>query len=162
MAERRNFDVFNETGPLEENLLAALVGKLAPYDPVDVLAAIAGLQLLPENADHALRLEAFAHAAAALDGESGSYHISLHRLRQLANTDPLGGEGLALREAPCDNALTEAFTYHGGMFIVFPGHVDEVSFHLRHLALAVSANPSAYPHSDFVAQAEPLLRAVLI
>ncbi len=132
-----DLEAIDEAGRLEAGILDVLVEKLSPYDPVDVLAAVGGLQLLPENADRAVRLEAFAHAAASLEDEADKPRISLHRLRQFANTEPLGGEGVAAQEDPCDNALTEAFTYHGGMYIVFPGHVDESTFHLRHLAQAL-------------------------
>jgi hypothetical protein len=156
-----NFEAIDEAGRLKTGILESLVEKLAPYDPADVLAAVGGLQLLPENADRAVRLEAFAHAAAALENEANKHHISLHRLRQFANNEPLGGAGVAVQEDPCDNAVTEAFTFHGGMYIVFPGQTDEVTFHLRHLAAAVSADPDAYPVSDFVTRTEQLLKAVL-
>jgi hypothetical protein len=39
---------------------AALVGAVAGRDPIDVLAAIAALQLLPQNANALFRLEAAA------------------------------------------------------------------------------------------------------
>src|SRR5438445_9437989 len=105
-----NFEAIDGAGRLKAGILESLVEKLFPYDPADVLAAVGGLQLLPENADRAVRLEAFAHAAATLEGQSGKPRISLNRLRQLANTEPLGREGVAEQEDPSDNALTEAFT----------------------------------------------------
>jgi hypothetical protein len=157
-----NVESVHEAGGLKAGILESLVQKLAPYDPADILAAVGGLQLLPENADRAVRLEAFAHAAAALENEANKSHISLHRLRQFANSEPLGGVGVAVHEDPCDNAVTEAFTYHDGMYIVFPGQTDEVTFHLRHLAAAVSADPDAYPVPDFVVAAAQLLKAVLV
>lgn len=131
-------DTMDETGYLDAGILESLAEKLLPYDAADLLAAIGGLQLLPENADRAVRLEAFAHTAASLDYERDKPSISLHRLRQFANTEPLGKGLIAAQEDPCDNALTEAFTYHGGTFIVFPGIVDESTFILRHLAPAPS------------------------
>lgn len=157
-----DYEAIDESGRLEAGILAALVEKLTPFDPADVLAAIGGLQLLPENADHIVRLEAFAHAAAALGDEAGQHPISRNRLRQLANTEPLGGKGIAQHEDPCDNALTEAFTYHGGMYTVFPGQVDEATFQLRHLAAAVFANPDAYPTPEFADQADKVLLAILV
>jgi len=156
-----DFEAIDEAGRLEAGILNVLVEKLSPYDPADMLAAVGGLQLLPENTDRAVRLEAFAHAAASLGDEANKPHISLHRLRQFANTEPLGGEGVARQEDPSDNALTEAFTYHGGMYVVFPGNLDESTFHLRHLAAAVSEDPTAYPAPDFVARANRLLATIL-
>lgn len=156
-----HFEAIDEAGRLKAGILESLVEKLAPYDPSDLLATVGGLQLLPENADQAVRLEAFAHAAAALENAANKSCISLHQLRQFANSDPLGGMGVAMQEDPCDNAVTEAFTYHGGMYIVFPGQTDEVTFHLRHLAAAISADPGAYPVPKFVARAAQLLKAAL-
>lgn len=156
-----DFEAIDEAGRLDAGILMGLAEKLSPYDPADVLGAVAGLQLLPENADRAVRLEAFAHAAASLDDEPDKPHMTLHRLRQIANAEPLGQGVIASQEDPCDNALTEAFTYHGGMFIVFPGPVDESTFILRHLAIAVFSRPDTYPKPDFVAKAHALLSAVL-
>src|SRR6266699_3808248 len=156
-----DIEAFDETPQLDAGILRTLAEKLHPYDPADVLAAIAGLQLLPENADRAVRLEAFAHVAASLDYEPDKPLISLHRLKQIANSEQLGKGFIAAQEDPCDNALTEAFTYHGGTFIVFPGSVDESTFILRHLALAILSHADAYPQ-DFVNTVDMLLAAVLV
>jgi hypothetical protein len=156
-----DFEAFDETPQLDAGILQTLAEKLHPYDPADLLAAIAGLQLLPENADRAVRLEAFAHIAASLDYEPDKPLISLHRLRQVANSEPLGKGFIAAQEDPCDNALTEAFTYHGGTFIVFPGIVDESTYILRHLILAILSHADAYPQ-DFVNTVDMLISAVLV
>jgi hypothetical protein len=155
------FEAIDENGHLDAGTLQALAEKLLPYDPADLLAAIAGLQLLPKNADRAVRLEAFAHVAASLDYEPDKPHISLHKLKQIANSEPLGKGFIAAQEDPCDNALTEAFTYHGGTFIVFPGIVDESTFILRHLARAIHSHIDAYPEG-FVNMVDMLLTAVLL
>lgn len=156
-----DIEAFDETPQLDAGILQTLAEKLHPYDPGDVLAAIAGLQLLPENADRAVRLEAFAHVAASLDYEPDKPLISLHRLKQIANSEQLGKGFIAAQEDPCDNALTEAFTYHGGTFIVFPGIVDESTYILRHLILAILSNVDAYPQ-DFVNTVDMLISAVLV
>lgn len=156
-----DFEGIDESGHLDAGILQTLAEKLLPYDSADLLAAIAGLQLLPENADRAVRLEAFAHVAASLDDESDKPRISLHKLKQIANSEPLGKGFIAAQEDPCDNALTEAFTYHGGTFIVFPGIVDESTFILRHLARAIHSHADAYPQ-DFVSMVDILLTAVLV
>jgi hypothetical protein len=156
-----DFEAIDETPQLDAGILQTLAEKLHPYDPADLLAAIAGLQLLPENADRAVRLEAFAHVAASLDYEPDKPLISLHRLKQIANSEPLGKGVIAAQEDPCDNALTEVFTYHGGTFIVFPGIIDESTFILRHLALAILSHADAYPQ-DFVNTVDMLLAAVLV
>ncbi len=158
-----DFEAIDEAGRLDAGILLELAEQLSPYNSGDLLAAVAALQLLPENADRAVRLEAFAHASASLNDEPGKPRISLHRLRQIANTEPLGHEGaIASQEDPCDNALTEAFTFHGGMFIVFPGNIDESTFILHHLATALFLHPDPFPNPDFVNKAGALLSAVLV
>jgi len=157
-----DFEAIDEAGRLSAGILLELVERLSPYDPADLLADVAALQLLPENADRAIRLEAFAHAAASLDKESSKPSISLHRLKQITNAEPLGQGAVASHEDPCDNAFTEAFTFHGGMFIVFPGHVDDSTFILRHLSTALFLYPEPFSNSDFVSKAYALLAAVLV
>jgi hypothetical protein len=52
---------------------------IAPFDPADLIAIADGLQLLPENAERIVRLEALAHA-----GRICSYrHLNLNN--QFAN-----------------------------------------------------------------------------
>jgi len=47
------------------NPLAEVIGAISAYDSTDVVAAAGALQLLPENAEHIVRLEALAHASAS-------------------------------------------------------------------------------------------------
>jgi len=150
----------DESEGLQSGILTGLVERLSPYDPADLLASVAALQLLPENADRAVRLEAFAHAVASLPDEPDKPHISLSRLRQFANSEPLG-VSVAAHEDPCDNAFTEAFTFHGGMYVVFPGIVDESTFALRYLAEALFLHHDPFPNPDYIRDAYVLLLAVL-
>jgi len=46
------------------NDLAALDAAVSGFDRIDLLSAVAGLQLLPENAERIVRLEALAHRVA--------------------------------------------------------------------------------------------------
>jgi hypothetical protein len=48
------------------NDLAALDAAISGFDRVDLLSAVAGLQLLPKNAERVVRLEALAHRIACL------------------------------------------------------------------------------------------------
>lgn len=64
-------------GGLQLGILTELAERLSPYDPADLLASVAALQLLPENADRTVRLEAFAHTIASLPDEPDKPHISL-------------------------------------------------------------------------------------
>src|SRR6266487_4859425 len=112
----------------DPEILSPVVRVLSPYDPWDILATIAGLQLLPENADRTIRLEALAHAAASLETDPAKPRISLPRLRQIADSDPLGRGAIASQEDPFNAPFTEAFMFHGSSFMVFPGIAAHSTF----------------------------------
>lgn len=139
--------------------LSPLVSLLAPYDPIDLLSAVAGLQLMPENADRTIRLEVLAHVVASLSTRRDKPAISVGRLRTVCNSVPL--ESLASLEDPFDNPFTEAFTFHGGSFIVFPGIVENPTFVLRQLAKALFLYKEQFPSPGFLGQARMLISAVL-
>lgn len=139
--------------------LATLAAALSVYAPANLLTAIGGLQLMPENANRAYRLETLAHVVASLPDERGKPTISTARLKAITNTGLLAG--LASKEDPCDNAFTEAFSFYGGSFIVFPGIVENSTFVLRHLADALFRNTELVENAFFVSQARALISAVL-
>ncbi len=142
--------------------LVQFAEKLAPYDPVDLLAAVGGLQLLPENAHRAIRLEVFAHVVASLeDQQPNRPHASRNRLSQWCTTGVLGQGWVAAQEDPFDNPFLEAFPFHGGNFLVFPGIADESTFVLHLLCEALFAEPDAFSDPLFVGEARELLSAVL-
>lgn len=88
---REGSDVCMPEDQFEPAQLVQFAEKLAPYDPVDLLAAAGGLQLLPANAHRAVRLEVLAHIAASLqDDEANRPRASAHRLDQWCNTGILG------------------------------------------------------------------------
>ncbi len=145
----------------DPEILSPVVRVLSPYDPWDILATIAGLQLLPENADRTIRLEALAHAAASLETDPAKPRISLPRLRQIADSDPLGRGAIASQEDPFNAPFTEAFMFHGSSFMVFPGIAEDSTFILRHLTDALFLSPDPFPDKRFLGKARALLTAVL-
>src|SRR6266566_2604481 len=125
--------------------LVQFAEQLAPYDPVDLLAAAGGLQLLPANAHRAIRLEVLAHIAASLsDDEANRPRASAHLLDQWCNTGVLGQGWVAAQEDPFDNPFLEALPYYNGNFLVFPGIADESTFVLHLLCKALFADPDAF------------------
>ena len=64
-------------------------------------------------------------------------------------------------EDPFNNPFTEAFTFHGGSYIVFPGIAEEPTFILRHFAEAIFLKPEAFPSQQFQTEAHDILLAVL-
>jgi hypothetical protein len=117
------------------NWLEKIVQSLQPYDPIDLVTSVAALQLLPQNAERALRLEALANAVSTLPRGQGKPAIPITRLRRFCNGQHLAD--VSSQEDPGEQAFTEAFTFIGGSYVVFPGIVDDATFTLRHLAQAI-------------------------
>ena len=120
----KNFDYLSET-----------IEIIKPYDPIDMLAKIALLQLYPENASQSIRIEALAHAINCIPYLPGKPKVSRHKLFRILNEPPLGKGDIQSQEDPASNAFTEAFTFFGGSYIVFPGQISMPYFLARSLFL---------------------------
>jgi hypothetical protein len=129
-------------------ILNPIIELIKPYDPIDLLAKVGALQLFPENADHILRLEALAYAVNCLKYELNKPAISRRRLDLICNKPPLGDGYIQSQEDPTPNAFTEAITFFGGSFIVFPGQVMDHTFILQNLNRAILLDDGfrAYRH----------------
>jgi hypothetical protein len=153
----------NPSGSSPEKVLADIYQQFLEYDPLDLLAKIAALQLCPENADHVMRLDALSHIAACLHPEPNKKRISRHRLNRICNFEPLGNSYIKLSEDPCDVPFTEAFTFFGGSYIVFPGIAQDVVFALKHLAAATFLLPEfKKQNKPFMDEIYNLILSILI
>lgn len=122
--------------PQEEtvnNPLNIVRDQIAAFDPVDLLATAAALQLVPQNADCLIRLEAFALASASLHHTPGRHTISIPRVRKLLNSPPLSDE-IARAEDPLPNPFVEEIPFFGGSYRVFPGLTNGAAYVMRALA----------------------------
>ncbi|HII07744.1 MAG TPA: hypothetical protein HA349_10655 [Methanotrichaceae archaeon] len=140
-------------------LLSDLVDDLSAYNPEDMLLAVAGLQLMPENADRTLRLEAVAHAAASLPEDNKKPNVSLSKIKNILNTKipPF----LTHAEDPFENPFTEELSFIGGSYVVFPGAAVESTFVMRHLLKAVFFSQE-FSNPNFITKVRDLISAVLI
>lgn len=111
-----------------------LAGSLACYDLVDLLEIVGGLQLVPQNASRATRLEALAHTVASLPIKPGP-RISAGKLRQICEGPELSA--LAYAEDPSDNVFAEEFPFFGGSYIVMTGIAEGGEFILSNLCKAL-------------------------
>ncbi len=141
--------------------LRDLAGILSQYDVVDLLASAAALQLVPENADRAIRFEALSHVIAAVPYKEGKPQISRHKLANICNTPPLGKGFIESQEDPSEQAFAEAFTFIGGSYTVFPGIAADATFILKHLNRAIFLAPDPFPNRDFVQAAHDANLAIL-
>ncbi len=146
-----------------EKVLVDIYQQFLEYDPLDLLSRIAALQLYPENADHIMRLDALSHIAACLHPEPNKTRISRHRINRICNFEPLGNSYIKSSEDPCDVPFTEAFTFFGGSYIVFPGIAQDVVFALKHLAAAIFLLPEfKKQNKPFVDEIYNLILPILI
>ena len=134
---------------MEKHWLSELVGAMSRYDAADVLSKIGGLLILPENASRIGRLEAAAHAAAAVEPVPGRPRIRAPALRSLLNNSVVSNEWFVMQEDPLGGWLTESVTYTGGPSIVFPGIVSNATFILRHVLKAITLHKEPFSSAAF-------------
>jgi len=139
--------------------LAEIAALLRPYDPLNLLAAVAGLQLLPENASQTLRLEALGHVAASLKFEPNKPSITESKLRTILNASGFSASILPL-EDPIQTPFTEAVSFISGSFLVLPGLDKEITFVLRSLLKSLFLHKVPLPR-EFLDFARSTCAAVL-
>lgn len=142
-------------------MLEEICQEIAPFDKLDLLAKIAALQLMPENTERAIRLEAIANAITSQTPASNQPDISSNRVRQLCNSQTIAQGPIGLAEDPCDNMFTEAFTFEGGSYVVFPGILEEPTFILRNLAKALFLTQQPLSNRELKYRIKALFIAVL-
>jgi len=141
-------------------MLNELFSKLQYYNTEDLLSTAGALQLLSQNAERIIRLEAFAFVVACLPLDYKSPLISINRLKSILNTDS-DLSTLSIQEDPCDNLLTEEFTFFGGSYTVFPGIVENPMFILKNLSKAIFLYPRLNIDKEFKKRARYIFEATL-
>lgn len=145
-----------------DSQIRLVVERIRPYDVADLLACVGALQLMPENAACANRLDALAQAAISLRRGSGKPNIDPDSLDAVCNEPPLGEGLIPASEDPFGNPFTEAFTFVGGSYTVLPGIVEEPAYVLEHLARAMFLDLRPFSSSTFVDRAFPVLKGLLL
>ena len=140
------------------NDLAALDAAIAGFDRIDLLSGVAGLQLLPENAERVVRLEALAHRITS--GQSNrSRRIAPHSLRDLCNSPALGT--IAHAEDPFDSVFCEEVSFHGGSYRVLPGVNEHATFILKRILESLFFHRDEFPDKEYVRMASRLISGTL-
>lgn len=94
------------------NSLSELLTAISSFESADLVATAGGLQLLPENAERIVRLEALAHASASIEIRGSTNKISAPRLRALLNNVLYRNFGAA--EDPPPDCVVEEIPFFGG------------------------------------------------
>ena len=140
------------------NDLAALDAAVSGFDRIDLLSAVAGLQLLPENAERIVRLEALAHRVAC--GQfNRSRKVAPHSLRELCNSPALGM--IAHAEDPFDSVFCEEMSFHGGSYRVLPGINEHATFILKRILESLFFHRDNFPDREYVRMATRLIHVTL-
>jgi hypothetical protein len=140
------------------NGLTRFLQAVSPYDAETLAAALAGLTVLPENADSQLRLESMIDAVASRL-TSSTLVMTAHRLRSLC-TGRLSYELVAPLEDPAEFPVTETLVFGGHAYTVFTGQGEDVAFVCERLfsAIADLADDHAEPE---IVDATGLIRLAL-
>src|SRR5579872_1896149 len=121
------------------NPLSDVLTEISPFDSEDLATTAGGLQLLPENAERIVRLEALAHASASIASPGSSKKISAPRLRNLLNNMLYRMFGAA--EDPPPDCIVEEIPFFGGSYRIFPGAGESFPFIIRNLIGAIFLSP---------------------
>jgi len=146
---------------MSTKVISNLTRALSNYDAMDILAKIGGLCLLPDNASHAIRLEALTHAAACNKVFVSKPQVSLSNFSHIVQKHLGKHTEIARLEDPCENMFTEAFTFYGGSYIVFPSIMESPSFILRNICKGLFLAKSKSSNSTMLKRARLLITAVL-
>lgn len=131
--------------PLHE--LDLLKEEFKKYNPSELIPMISGLQILPENQSHTIRLEMAIQIACSLQNE-GELSIDPIHLRDILNKYlPTDGD-IGILEDPPESLFTENIVVYGGNYVVYPG-VTEETYILSALLESIHLNESDFP-IDFV------------
>lgn len=138
--------------------IPSLEAAISEFDCADLLSAVAGLQLLPVNAERIVRLEALAHIVAS--GKSKrTRKVAPHTLAALCNCEAL--QEIAHGEDPFDGVFCEEVLFHGGSYKVLPGITEHATFVLKRIMETIFFHQDDFPDASFVSAATQLIHGTL-
>jgi hypothetical protein len=146
---------------MNDLLFQRVVHATSGFDALDLLTAVAALQIMPANISRTVRLEVLAHAVATHTVHADRAKASLDNLRSLCNEEPLASFEIVRSEDPPEWHFVEPMAWRGSSFLVFPGIADDSVFSFRHVARALNVPPEFHPHPAFISDATRLIGAVL-
>lgn len=124
------------------SVLEELIHRVSGFDAMGLLSANAALQLVPENAHKSLRLEAVAHAAAALEPDTNGSNVRDGVLRDLLNSHLLEESEIARLEDPPEGCFTHDIPFFNGPYRILPWNMESSHFNLTHLLRSVFLGPT--------------------
>ncbi len=111
---------------------------LYPFDRYDLLRSLAALQLVPENADHWVRLAHLTFHAINGSG-NGKKRVSRSQLERILNRRM--DDHVRMMEDPTEGLFTQAIAGPEGTYLVLPGPTHSPADDLDIIIKAVLSNP---------------------
>lgn len=136
--------------------LADLQRRLSAYEAADLVACAGALQLVPQNAECAIRVEVLAHVMASIQQETGKPRIRRSTLNRLANGGALASPNLKALQDPVENLFVEEAFFIGGGYRVLPGISEEATYIQRHLSQAICLRSDGILGPGYVDQVKRL------
>lgn len=148
--------------PSIRETVVTLSRRLRSYEPLDLIATVAALQIMPENAERSFRLQVLATAAFCRSADQSRHlAVDLPVLARIVQAPELTDPDATQREHPYPGLFTECVTCANQAFIVFPGPVDDATFVLRRVIDVLFSHPLSRADSAFVIEARALVQMVL-
>ncbi|MDX6710875.1 MAG: hypothetical protein QOH96_1891 [Blastocatellia bacterium] len=146
---------------VDDNPFKAIAEALCRFDTTDLLAAVSGLQLMPQNADRYVRLEALTHITAATAPQPDKPRVNSETLALISNSWPFDQSGVATAEDPFENLFTESFTFYEGAHTVFPGITENPAYILKQLSIGLFRHPEGFSPYQLKRDASSLIQGIL-
>ncbi len=146
---------------MDEQPFKAVAKALSRFETTDLLAAVGGLQLMPQNSDRYVRLEALAHVVASTLPQSDKPRVNSETLRLISNSWPFDQSGVATAEDPFENLFTESFTFYEGAHTVFPGITENPAYILKQLSIGLFRHPEGFSPYQLKRDASSLIQGIL-
>ncbi|WP_201785186.1 YecA family protein [Methanofollis ethanolicus] len=137
-------DVFSKVPKAEFGLLKSYFRTLRGED---LIATIGGLQLVPENDYHAVRLEAAAQVACSIK-RFGDTCIDIEDFCQHLNRYLPTISDIGLKEDPPEHLFTENISYLNGDNNVYPSIYHEENLILENIFITINSCQDEFP-DDF-------------
>jgi hypothetical protein len=146
---------------VQRSFLRDIRETLAGFDVVDLAAKVGGLSVLPQNANRIGRLGVAASVVASLrPNPDARAKMTAPQLAEWVNADELDQVFPAVNDDHYDDLFTEAFSFDGGPFTVFPGVMEDGTYIFRHVCDAIFRSPMDFPE-EFREAVHRVMTAVL-
>lgn len=124
-----------------------------------LVAAAAGLMLLPANASRHVRLHRLAALGAALPNQRAA-PASPSAVRSLLKRDDIGGQAILMQEDPYSEVLIQSISFFGGNYLVSAGAGEHTVADLENLLDAMFREP--WMPDNMGKPARQLVQALLV